>query len=138
MVNNPMRFHVYILGTSFMDLEKLQEYLLGKRGSEESFPFSPDLLVFKVMGKMFALVSLDDVPLRMNLKCDPEKAIELRAAYEAVRPGYHMSKKHWNTIIFDGSVSEDFIKTWIDHSYERVVSGMTKKAQRELAADEFE
>ncbi len=117
-----------------MDIEKLQEYLLQKTGSEESFPFGPTALVFKVMGKMFALVSLDDVPLRMNLKCEPETAIELRANHEAVIPGYHMSKKHWNTLVFDGTLSDDFITEWIDHSYERVVSGMTKKAQRELAA----
>ena len=95
-------------------------------------PFGPDLLVFKVGGKMFLLVGLDETPLQFNVKCDPEKAIELREQYECVIPGYHMSKKHWNTIIIDGSVPIKKVQEWISHSYTLVLSGLSKAERKKL------
>jgi len=100
-----------------MDIESLQEYCLKKKEAEETFPFGDTTLVYKVRGKMFLLVSLDSPVLQFNVKCDPEKAIELREQYSCVIPGYHMNKKHWNTIIVDGSVSNKLLKQWIDESY---------------------
>jgi predicted DNA-binding protein (MmcQ/YjbR family) len=85
-----------------MNIEQIREYCLKKKGVTEEFPFDEETLVFKVMGKIFILASLDSIPLQFNLKCDPEKAIELREEYEAVQPGYHMNKRHWNTVIIDG------------------------------------
>ena len=101
-----------------MNLEIIRTYCLSKNGAEEDFPFDEETLVFKVGGKMFALIPLEKIPLQINLKCDPEKAIELREEYEDVQPGWHMSKKHWNTISLDGSVPDKEIFSWIDHSYE--------------------
>lgn len=109
-----------------MNIEQLREYCIRKKGVTEEFPFNEETLVFKVMGKMFLLASLDSYPLQINLKCDPEKAIELREEYEAVQPGYHMSKKHWNTVILDGSVPPRKIFEWIDDSYNLVISGLKK------------
>ncbi len=113
-----------------MTFETLHAYCSQKKGVTEEFPFDEDTLVFKVMGKMFALTSLERLPVSVNLKCDPERAIELRACYEAVQPGYHMSKKHWNTVICDGSIPDSEIREMIDHSYDLVVKGL-KKADRE-------
>lgn len=109
-----------------MNIESLREYCLSKPGAEEMLPFGPDNLVFKVNGKMFLLVGLDNDPLQFNVKCDPEKAIELRETYSCVLPGYHMNKKHWNTVIVDGSVSTSQLKEWIDHSYELVAVNKKK------------
>lgn len=114
-----------------MDIEKLREYCLSKKRVDETFPFGEDTLVFKVCGKMFALTSLSE-PDRVSLKCEPEIALELRERYPAVKPGYHMSKKHWNTILFDGSIPEQLILDWIDHSYERVVAGLPKRLKEEI------
>ncbi|MDA3892108.1 MAG: MmcQ/YjbR family DNA-binding protein [Salinivirgaceae bacterium] len=114
-----------------MNIEELREYCLSKKGVTESFPFDQVTLVFKVMNKMYALTSLDK-ELSINLKCDPEKAIELRERYSSVQPGYHMHKKHWNTVFVDGLISDTKIKEWIDHSYELVVKSLTKKLQAEL------
>jgi predicted DNA-binding protein (MmcQ/YjbR family) len=100
-----------------MNIETLREYCLTKPGAEETLPFGPDTLVFKVNGKVFLLVGLDAEDLRFNIKCDPDKAIELREEYPCVLPGFHMNKKHWNTIVVDGSVSNALLKEWIDHSY---------------------
>jgi predicted DNA-binding protein (MmcQ/YjbR family) len=111
-----------------MNIETLREYCLSKPGVEESLPFGPDTLVFKVTGKIFLLASLDSERLQFNVKCDPEKAIELREEFSCVIPGYHMNKKHWNTILVDGSVPAKKIKEWIDHSYE-LVSGKKKKTK---------
>jgi predicted DNA-binding protein (MmcQ/YjbR family) len=97
-----------------------------KKGVTEDFPFDEETLVFKVMGKIFLLASLESIPLQINLKCDPEKVVELREEYEAVQPGYHMNKKHWNTIVVDGSVSIKKIFEWIDDSYNLVVAGLKK------------
>ena len=105
-----------------MDIEILRDYCLSKPGAEESLPFGPDTLVFKVKGKIFLLTGLDNEPLRFNVKCDPEKALELREEYACVQPGYHMNKKHWNTIVVNGTVSSRLLKEWIDSSY-KLVSG---------------
>jgi predicted DNA-binding protein (MmcQ/YjbR family) len=111
-----------------MNLEDLREYCLSKPGTEESMPFGPDTLVFKVNGKAYLLLPLDEEGLRFNVKCDPDKAQELRAEYTCVLPGYHMNKKHWNTIVVDGSVPRSLLRAWIDHSYALVsTGGKTKK-----------
>jgi predicted DNA-binding protein (MmcQ/YjbR family) len=110
-----------------VNLEKFREYCLSKPGASEGTPFGETVLVFKVGGKIFALASLDDVPARANLKCDPDLALELRDRYEQVRPGYHMNKKHWNTIEIEAGVPDVEIRKMIDHSYELVArSGPTK------------
>ena len=98
-----------------MNIETLREYCLSKKGTDESFPFDQSTLVFKVMGKMFALTGLDG-DLSINLKCDPELAIALREEYDAVIPGYHMNKKHWNTINIDGTISRQKIEEWIEEN----------------------
>lgn len=103
-----------------MNIETLREYCLSKPGVEETVPFGPDTLVYKVNGKMFLLTGLGEERLSFNVKCDPDKAIELREEYDCVQPGYHMNKKHWNTIIVDGSVSIKQLKEWIDDSYKLV------------------
>ena len=115
-----------------MTLDQLLEHSLTKPHVEESFPFGPDVLVLKVKGKVFLLIPLNTDPLQCNVKCDPERAIELREEYASIIPGYHMNKKHWNTIICDGSVSQNHIKEWIDDSYNLVVSSLTKKLKSEL------
>jgi predicted DNA-binding protein (MmcQ/YjbR family) len=95
-------------------------------GVEETLPFGPDTLVYKVKGKIFLLMGLDSEDLSFNVKCDPDKALELREEFPCVLPGYHMNKKHWNTIVVDGSVSAKQLKEWINHSYVLVV-GLSKK-----------
>ncbi len=115
-----------------MNIEELRLYCLEKLHVTETFPFDETTLVFKVADKMFALTGLERLPHAVNLKCNPEKAIELRESYEAVTPGYHMSKKHWNTIELEMDMSSYEIKKWIDHSYLLVVSSFSKKKQREL------
>lgn len=104
-----------------MDVEKLREYCISKKDVTESFPFDDDTLVFKARGKIFVLVNLTG-DLSINLKCDPFLAIDLRERYSSVTPGYHMNKKHWNTITIDGTISDKEILSWIDHSYNLVVS----------------
>jgi predicted DNA-binding protein (MmcQ/YjbR family) len=115
-----------------MNIEQIREYCLSKKGVTEDYPFDEVTLVLKVMGKMFTLVSLDEIPLRLNLKCDPEKVIELREKYESVLPGYHMNKKHWNSIIVDGSIRASEIQSWIDDSYNLVVQGLKKSDRDKL------
>lgn len=115
-----------------MNIETLQQYCLAKKGVSEETPFGPDNLVYKVGGKMFLLASLDTFPLRFNVKCNPELAVLLRDAYPAVLPGYHMSKKHWNTIVVDGTVGDDLLEQWIDASYELVVDSLPKKIKQEI------
>ena len=100
-----------------MDIEQLWEYCKSKPGAEEGFPFGPQTLVFKVKGKIFLLAPLEKQPLQFNVKCDPEKAIELREKYLSVLPGYHMNKKLWNTVIVDGSIPVNELKEFIDDSY---------------------
>jgi predicted DNA-binding protein (MmcQ/YjbR family) len=116
-----------------MDIETFRNYCISKKGVTEGLPFGPDTLVFKVMGKMFALAGLDAIPLSINLKCDPEKAIRLREEYENnILPGYHMNKQHWNTVILDGHLKSDFIFQLVDDSYNLIKAGLTKKQQQEL------
>lgn len=120
-----------------MNIEQFRDYCLSKKGVAESFPFDEKTLVFKVMGKMFALTGLEHIPARVNLKCDPERSIELREQYhELITPGYHMSKLLWNTVVIDANVPHELILELIDHSYELVVEGLTKKLKAELAAME--
>ena len=102
-----------------MDIVTLREYCISKKGATESFPFGEDTLVFKVNEKIFALVNLDG-DLSINLKCDPGLAIELRERFPAVTPGYHMNKKHWNTVMLNSSVPDKEIFSWIDHSYDLI------------------
>lgn len=109
-----------------MNIESLRDYCLSKPGVEETTPFGPDTLVYKVGGKIFLLTGLDEETLSFNVKCDPDVAEELRAQYDCVRPGYHMNKKHWNTIVVDGSVPEKMLRDWIDHSYE-IITRKKKK-----------
>lgn len=110
-----------------MNTETVREYCLSKLNVEETTPFGPDVLVFKVSGKMFLLLPLNTVPLQFNVKCEPELAIELREKYDCVLPGYHMNKQHWNTVIVNGTVSTIEIKEWIDHSYELIVADLPKQ-----------
>ena len=114
-----------------MDVEQYREYCIRKPGVSEGFPFDSKTLVFKVMGKMFALADVDEFT-SINLKCDPEYAVELREKYNDVRPGYHMNKLHWNTVGVNGDVSDAELFQWIDDSYELIVSSLTKKLKAEL------
>ena len=121
----------------FMEIEKLQSYLLNKKGSFEEFPFGPEVMVYKVMGKMFALVFWGESLLRINLKCDPDLAMHFRAMYKAITPGYHMNKRHWNTITLDGSISDKEIFSMIDDSYDLVVKGLKKADRKKLGNNEL-
>lgn len=114
-----------------MNIESFRKYCLAKPGVTEGFPFDEETLVFKVMGKMFALTGLEG-EFRINLKCEPEDAIALREMYDEVVPGYHMHKKHWNTIIVNDNLSDKLLTNWIDTSYELVVSGLSQKLQKQL------
>jgi predicted DNA-binding protein (MmcQ/YjbR family) len=117
-----------------MNIEQFRDYCLAKKGTTEALPFGPDVLVFKVMGKMFALCALERLPSQVNLKCDPERAIELREEYDGlIIPGYHMSKTHWNTLYLE-SLSPKLITELIDHSYDLVVAKLTHKLKAELEA----
>lgn len=116
-----------------MDLDALRAYCLGKKGAEETFPFGSDVRVMKVMDKMFALLPVQGAAT-ISLKCDPIWAQLLRDTYEAVTAGYHLSKRHWNTVISDGSISDAEIREMIDHSYDLIVKGLTKAQRAELAA----
>ena len=115
-----------------MDLEQFREYCVNKPHATEGTPFGEDVLVFKVAGKMFALASVDEVPATANLKCDPDLALELRDRYEQVRPGYHMNKKHWNTVEIDSGIPEAELRKMIDHSYELVVKSLPKAKRAKL------
>lgn len=121
-----------------MNLETINTYLLAKNGSVREIPFGPEHYVYKVGGKMFALVSWQEDPLRVNLKCDPEEALALRKIYTSVIPGYHMNKRHWNTVILDDNIPDDEVFRMIDASYQLVVKSLTKKVQASLAASEKE
>ena len=114
-----------------MNIEQIREYCLGKKGVTEELPFDEESPVYKVMGKIFLIAGLTP-PFTINLKCDPEKAVELREHYTAVTPGYHMNKLHWNTVEIEGTVKDSLIKEWIDHSYDLVVKGLKKSLKEEL------
>jgi predicted DNA-binding protein (MmcQ/YjbR family) len=111
-----------------MNIEEYRDYCLSLPGVTEDFPFDQETLVFKVGGKMFSLTDVDDFR-SVNLKCDPEKAIELREQFPSVTPVYHMSKKHWNTVLTDGSIPDYLLKQWIKDSYDLVVAGLSKKVR---------
>jgi len=114
-----------------MDIESFREFCISKKGVSESFPFDNVTLVYKVMGKIFALTDVESFG-SINLKCDPETAINLRELYPAVQPGYHMNKSHWNTIVLDGSIPNSLIYNWTEHSYDLVVSKLPAKLRKEL------
>ena len=114
-----------------MNIEEYREYCISKKGVTEEFPFDETTLVFKVMGKMFALTGVDTFE-SINLKCEPEHAIQLREQYSGIIPGYHMNKKHWNTVSTQGELTDKLIKKLIDISYDLVVKGLTKKLKTEL------
>jgi len=113
-----------------LNIEDFRSYCLAKKGVTEEFPFGVETVVYKVMGKMFALADVD-LFQSVNLKCDPEEAVLLRESYPAIQPGYHMNKKHWNTVDMDGSLDDKFVRGLIDTSYDLVVKGLTK-SQKEL------
>jgi predicted DNA-binding protein (MmcQ/YjbR family) len=116
-----------------MDYEQLHSYLNDKPGAVVDFPFDQVTLVFKVGGKMFALLSLNEQPLRMNLKCDPDKVEALRDCFVSIIPGYHMNKRHWNTLILDGSLPEDLILSLVNDSYALVIKGLSKAVRQRLS-----
>ena len=118
-----------------MDIHVLYDYCLQKKGSQEGFPFDEDTLAFKVEGKIFALINLKKWEQGMqaiNLKCDPDRAIALRDVYAEITPGYHMSKKHWNTIAMSNQVTWQLVTEWIDHSYDLVVAGLPRRTREAL------
>lgn len=118
-----------------MNIQQFYDFCLSKKGVEETFPFDEDTLVFKVGGKMFALSSLSEWEKNkpgVNLKCDPDKSGELRAEYDDINPGYHMSKIHWNTVGINGDVPDKLLKELINHSYDLVFKSLTKKIQKEI------
>lgn len=116
-----------------MNIEEFRDYCLSKKGVTESFPFDEHTLVFKVMGKMFALSGLERIPSQVNLKCDPERSEELRATYDGlIFGGYHMNKALWNTVVIKDRVPDNLIRELIDHSYELIVAGLTSKLKLEL------
>lgn len=112
-----------------MELPDVITYCLSMPGAEETKPFGPDVLVYKVGGKMFALANPEDFPVRINLKCDPERSLELRDRHAAIQPGWHMNKKHWNTLVLDGTLSPKLIRELIEHSYRLVFDALPKKKQ---------
>ncbi len=114
-----------------MDLEQVREYCLKKPGVTETLPFDEDTPVYKVMGKIFLISNLNP-PFSINLKCDPEKAVEIREKYDSVAPGYHMNKTHWNTVLLDNLIPDKYIFEWIDDSYNLIVSGLKKSDKEKL------
>ncbi len=115
-----------------MEYQKLEDYLLAKIGSAKEFPFGPEAAVFKVAGKMFALVAWTEEPLRLTLKCEPEEADFLRSRFTAILPGYYMNKKHWNTVMLDHSIPEDLLLDMIEASYTLVVKGLPKADRKKI------
>ena len=115
-----------------MNARELREWCLGHPGASEDFPFTAEHSVFKVSGKMFAISALEREPLEVSVKCEPELAVELRSSYAAIRPGYHLNKRHWNTITLDGSVSDQLVRDLVEDSYDLVVSALPKRVQKEL------
>ena len=109
-----------------MNADLIREFCIAKKGTTESFPFNEDVLVFKVVGKMFALIDLSS-PDSINLKCDPAYALELRERYSEIQPGFHMNKKHWNTVVINDSLEPKLVFELIDHSYDQIVDGLGRK-----------
>ena len=114
-----------------MNIEEFREYCMAKPGVTEEFPFDEVTLVFKVAGKVFVLTNLDG-DWSLNLKCDPDRALDLRDRFAAIRPGYHMNKRHWNTLTLDGSLPSALVRELIEHSYQLVVRGLPRKVREEL------
>lgn len=115
-----------------MNIEELRNYCLSKPATTESFPFDDVTLVFKLANKIFALIGIDNTELSINLKCEPNKAIELRQQYNSILPGYHMNKKHWNTVMINGELHPDLVFDLIDHSYDLIKNSLPKKTQQQL------
>lgn len=115
-----------------MDLPDVIEHCLSLPGAEETQPFGPEALVYKVAGKMFAVTVPEDFPPRINLKCDPKRAVELRDEHPAIRPGWHMNKRHWNTVVLDGTLPAAMVRSLVEHSYELVVAGLPRKTREKL------
>lgn len=115
-----------------MNVEEFRIFCLEKPAVTEEFPFGPETLVFKVGGKVFALTGLDEINFKVNLKCDPDYAIELRESHEEVKQGYHMNKKHWNTVDFEGSLPEELLRNLVNHSYELVLKSLPKSKRENL------
>ena len=115
-----------------MNATELRGWCLEQKGAVENFPFTPDHSVFKVAAKMFAISALEREPLEVSVKCEPELAVELRNTYAAIRPGYHLNKRHWNTITLDGSLPDGLVRDMIEDSYDLVVSALPKRTQAEL------
>lgn len=115
-----------------MELQDAIDFCLSLPAAAETTPFGPDVLVYKLAGKMFATAGLDGDVGRMNLKCDPSQALELRQQWEAIEPGYHMNKRHWNTLIFDHSLPPELVRELIAHSYDLVRAGLPKRLRETL------
>ncbi len=115
-----------------MDLAGLRAHCLAQPGAAGSYPFGPGALVMKVGGKVFAIIGENDQPLTISVKCDPEWALILRDTYDAVQPGYHLNKRHWNTVTLDGTVDDDEVRDWIDASWDAVVDGLPRDVRRGL------
>jgi predicted DNA-binding protein (MmcQ/YjbR family) len=115
-----------------VDASRLRRWCIGQPGAIEDFPFGPENSVFKVSGKIFALSALDRVPLEVSVKCEPDLAVALRASYPAIRPGYHLNKRHWNTITLDGSLPDQLVRDLIEDSYDLVVSALPKRVRDQL------
>lgn len=118
-------------GTAMMTYSGMRAYALAKKAVAEDFPFDDRIAVFKVAGKMFLLCDPTAEPVRFNVKCDPERALMLRDVFAAVTPGYHMNKRHWNTVVIDGSIPDEDLEAFIDHSYDLVVAGLTRAVRHE-------
>jgi predicted DNA-binding protein (MmcQ/YjbR family) len=115
-----------------MDAGELRRCCLAQPGAVEDFPFGPRVSVFKVAGKMFALAALDGAPLEVSLKCEPELALQLRDTYAAIRPGYHLSKRHWNTVTLDGTLPDALVRDLVEDSYDLVMSALPRRTREEL------
>jgi predicted DNA-binding protein (MmcQ/YjbR family) len=115
-----------------MDASELRRWCLRHAGAIEDFPFGPEHSVFKVAGKMFALSALERAPLEVSVKCEPDLAVQLRNTYPAIRPGYHLNKRHWNTITLDGSLADQFVRELIEDSYDLIVSALPKRTREGL------
>ncbi|MGH2730550.1 MAG: MmcQ/YjbR family DNA-binding protein [Actinomycetota bacterium] len=116
-----------------MALTALRRYCLAKPGAIEEHPFGPGALVMKIGGRMFAIIGEDSAPITVSLKCEPEIALALRDAYASVAPGYHLNKRHWNTVTIDGTIGDERIREWIDDSFDLVLAGLPRKVRAEIA-----
>ena len=115
-----------------MDAAELRGWCLAQTGAVEEFPFGPETSVFKVGGKLFAISALDRTPLEVSVKCEPELAVQLRVTYAAIRPGYHLNKRHWNTVMLDGRLPDQLIRDLVEDSYDLIVSALPKRTRRQL------